>query len=107
MLLIAMAKLKVSNNGAIDIIVWIQDLNSIGPQTGGPIKAGKKLSVELQTDDSDKIYYHWSAEQIVVPPGMANHLTGLVGPATVAPLPINLDTTPPAVPLPFMFRPYP
>ena len=112
MLPTTMAKLKVTNKGTKDILVWIQDLNSIGPQLGGPIQVNKKLFVELQPDDSDKVYYHWSAEEIVVPPGPAKHETALVGPsgpvgATVGQLPINLDTDANAVLLPLMFRHYP
>jgi hypothetical protein len=103
MLLIAMATLKVSNNDTFDIVVWIGDLNSIGPEKGGLLKQGKTLSVQLQEDDYNNVYYHWAAEQLVV--GPAYHGAGDIGPAPVAPLKINLEADDNV--LPFMFRPYP
>jgi hypothetical protein len=98
-----MVTLKVSNNDPFDIVVWIQDLNSIGQEKGGPIKQGKTLSVQLQEDDNNDVYYHWAAEQIVV--GPAYHGADIVGPAPLAPLKINLEAD--DVLIPFMFRPYP
>lgn len=103
MLLIAMATLKVSNNDTFDIVVWIQDLNSIGQEKGGLLKKGKTLSVQLQEDENNNIYYHWAAEQNVV--GPAYHGADIVGPAPVASLEINLEADDNL--LPFMFRPYP